>query len=145
MGETICQPHICKELIFKIYKTLLHLNSSKTVWFKNGPKHGQRNWIDCYQKKTYKWTWKDVQCYWYQGNADQIHEEIPSYNCWNGCHQKGETAKASEDVERGEPLYTAASVGWHSYCGKLEVSSKIENRATVGSGSPSSLFVSRGD
>lgn len=37
MGETICQQHICKELIFKIYKTLLHLNSSKTVWFKNGP------------------------------------------------------------------------------------------------------------
>ena len=31
MGETICQPHSCKELIFKIYKKLLHLNSNETV------------------------------------------------------------------------------------------------------------------
>lgn len=68
--------------------------------------------IDYYQKKTYKWTagiWKDVQYYWYQENADQIHKEISPYNCQNGSHQD-ETTNVSEDVERKESLYTVVNV-----------------------------------
>ena len=54
-------------LIFKLYKELIRLNGKTkqnknkiSVWLKNG----QRNWMDIFQKKTYRWpvvSWKGAQ------------------------------------------------------------------------------------
>ena len=48
-----------KELISKIYKQLMQLNTRKITQLKNGPK----NETDISPKKTYRWltnTWKDA-------------------------------------------------------------------------------------
>ena len=51
-----------KELISKIYKQLMQLNTRK---INAQSENGQKNSIDISPKKTYRWprgTWKDVQC-----------------------------------------------------------------------------------
>ena len=55
----------------------------------------------------------------HQGNSNQNHTKIPlgQLECQKLTRQ--ETTVAGEDVEKGEPSYTAAgTAGWYSHFGK---------------------------
>ena len=41
-----------------------------------------------------------------QGNANQDHNEVPSYASQNGCNQSLQAVNAGESVEKREPSYT---------------------------------------
>ena len=78
-----------KQLISKIYKQLLQLNSRKIndTIKKIGPKTKQtflqRRHRDCYQTPE-----KVFNISHYQRNANQNHNEVPSHKGQNGCDPK---------------------------------------------------------
>ena len=108
-----------KQLISKIYKQLLQLNSRKiNDQIKNWAKE-----IDISPKKTYWWltnTWKDAQHHSLLENANQNHNEMSPHTGQNGHHQKVlQTVNVREGVEKREcSCAVDENVNWYSHYGR---------------------------
>ena len=74
---------------------LQNIQAAHAIQYQKNEQPNQK-WVkelkDISPKKTYRWlvnTWKDAQHHsFYQKNANQNHNEVPSYAGQNGCHQK---------------------------------------------------------
>ena len=96
-----------RELISKIYKPLLQLNSRKI----NNPikQWSQRTKQTFLQRRhtdgsqTHE---KMLNITHYQRNTNQNHNEVPFHAGQNVCHQKVYKLNAGEGVEKKEPSYT---------------------------------------
>ena len=126
----MCQPSECekiiankatdKELISKIYKQLLQLNSRKLndpikKWTKELNRHFSKEDIQMANKYIHE---KMVNITHYQRNANQNHNEVPfhtsqsgcnlksiSNKCWRGCGEKGTLLHCWWECKLIQPLW----------------------------------------
>ena len=109
-----------KGLIAKIFKLLQLYSKKQKTKQKTDFKNGQRNWIDIFPKKTYRWPtgiWKSAWHY----QASWKCKSKPTWGITSHLLEKlssrrQETTSTGEDVEKRKTLCTVAgNVNWCSH------------------------------